>query len=363
MSRPPLFTDVDFDTALELAKSSGKLLLVDATASWCGPCQTMDRTTWVAPSVVEALGRRAIAIQLDVDTSTVVTERLRIRAMPTVVAFRDGAEIDRVVGLQRPGELLAWIDGLERGETSLQRARTQASAAPTNVQVRMSFARSLVEAGELGEATTEYVWLWMHMLEHEPTMIGVRHSFLLAELKELVSRHPPARDAFAALRDAAAPPAEGMPSRDALRDWFTLNEVLDDKLATLAWFDVVRTRLDATSPLVPVVELRVVPMLIESGRWNDVAALYPAPRATLAETAQRNARAMEYVPPEHADRLRQHMAESLRETAARLVRALREAGRIDEANAVIEDARGLDDSVEMEAALADGAGVNPRTGP
>ena len=37
--------------------------------------------------------------------------------MPTVVAFRAGVEVDRVVGLKKPAELLSWLEGVQRGET------------------------------------------------------------------------------------------------------------------------------------------------------------------------------------------------------------------------------------------------------
>jgi thioredoxin 1 len=112
MTRPAIFTDSTFTDALAAARAQGKLLLVDATASWCGPCQWMDRTTWINRAVVEAIGKSAIAIQLDVDEEPEVSERLRIEAMPTVVAFRDDVELDRVVGLQAPAELLVWLERL-----------------------------------------------------------------------------------------------------------------------------------------------------------------------------------------------------------------------------------------------------------
>jgi thiol:disulfide interchange protein len=85
MSKPPLFSDLDYASAREAARGQGKLLLVDATAAWCGPCQMMDRTTWIDPPVVEWIRQHAIAIQIDVDAEAATAKQLEIRAMPTVI--------------------------------------------------------------------------------------------------------------------------------------------------------------------------------------------------------------------------------------------------------------------------------------
>src|SRR4051794_11634493 len=96
--RPAVFTELEYATARERAIAEGKLLLVDATAAWCGPCQMMDRTTWVDPTVVAWLGDHALAIQVDIDAHQDVARELRIEAMPTIIAFVGGTEFDRVVG-------------------------------------------------------------------------------------------------------------------------------------------------------------------------------------------------------------------------------------------------------------------------
>jgi thioredoxin 1 len=116
---PTLFADLEFATALERATAEHNLLLVDATAAWCGPCQMMDRSTWVDPEVTAWVRAHGLAIQVDVDEQKEVARELRIQSMPTIIAFINGKEFDRVVGAKKPKELLAWLEGVTRGETSL----------------------------------------------------------------------------------------------------------------------------------------------------------------------------------------------------------------------------------------------------
>ena len=83
----------------------------------------MDRTTWLDAAVVAWIHAHAIAFQLDVDAHSAAAKKLSVTAMPTVIVFRDGDEIDRVVGFQKPEEMLAWLGGLARGVTSLETKR------------------------------------------------------------------------------------------------------------------------------------------------------------------------------------------------------------------------------------------------
>jgi thioredoxin 2 len=354
MARPPIFADLDLSSALERSKTEGKLLLVDATAGWCGPCEIMDRITWRDPGVMEALSASALLIQVDVDACAEDAKQLSVRAMPTVIAFRGGVEIDRIVGLQKPEQILGWVAGLRRGETALDLKRAEVAQNPSDMQVRMAMARCLVESNRLEEATDLYVWLWEHMLEHDRSMYGVRLSFFVGALQDLFGRHPPARERFDRLRTASAPPAKGAPPPDALVDWFALNEALGEKEASLAWFDSVRADLLPDDRLARLLQRSVGDLLVAANRWQDVAALYPQPLATLAEAGRLRQETMGLAvngPSELGEEIRAFADGTLRQTAFRLVRALRAAGRVDEARAVAEEARKLDGSREMDASL------------
>jgi thiol-disulfide isomerase/thioredoxin len=259
-----VFTSLGLGEALAHSRADGKLLLVDATAPWCGPCRMMDRTTWRDAAVVEWIETHAIAFQLDVDAHGAAAKELSIRAMPTVIVFRDGDEVDRIVGSRAPDALLEWLRALARGVTSLDTKRGELALQPDNAYLRLDYARMLVGAGRLDEATSEYVWVWRHERELAPT-----YAF---ELRRLAISHAPARAAFAELRDELTP--EDAPSLADLRDWFLLNDLLGDAQRILRWFDDSYASLANHDEVSGLVVQVVGPLLLGAHRWRDARAVY-----------------------------------------------------------------------------------------
>lgn len=345
--RPDLFADLEFPTALHRATAERKLLLVDATAAWCGPCQMMDRTTWLDAEVIAWLGEHAIAIQVDVDAQKEVARELRIQAMPTIIAFVEGKEFDRVVGAKKPKELLAWLEGVTRGETSLVAVERSARDEPANMLARLDLARELARAGRHDEALVEHVWLWEHMLEYDPALYGVRRSFFARDLEMLAKAHAPARAAIQELRDRAAPADAGSIDRATFVDWMCLNRVLGEHERTLVWYDAMPA--EKRPSLAPLLELHIIPLLVEAERWAEAGALYEDPLATINRSVDIVMGTPEHpIPEEMIEYGRVH----LRKQAAELVRALFAAHRLQDAESVAMRAREIDPSDEMLRSLA-----------
>ncbi len=87
-------TDATFETTVV---SSEKPALVDFWATWCGPCKM------IAPHV-EALADeyagKAVIAKLDVDSNRQTAIKLGIQSIPTLVFFKGGKVVDRMIGGQ-----------------------------------------------------------------------------------------------------------------------------------------------------------------------------------------------------------------------------------------------------------------------
>jgi len=86
-------TDASFD---EVVLKSDKPVLVDFWATWCGPCRMLAPTVDAIASEYE--GKVAVG-KCDVDDAQELAIQLGIRNIPTLVFFKDGKVVDRLVGL------------------------------------------------------------------------------------------------------------------------------------------------------------------------------------------------------------------------------------------------------------------------
>lgn len=103
MGKPVPVTDATFEQ--EVLKAD-KPVLVDFWATWCGPCRM------IAPVLEQiAAEKETIKIaKLDVDQNPVSAGRFGVRAIPTMIVFKDGREAQRIVGYMPKEKLLQQLD-------------------------------------------------------------------------------------------------------------------------------------------------------------------------------------------------------------------------------------------------------------
>ncbi len=280
-AKPAVFENVSMEAATKRGREENKLVVIDAMAEWCGPCKQMDRTTWVNASVVEWMKANCIAVQLDVDKDPQGARRLGVRAMPTVVVFANGKEVDRRVGGLNAKQMLDWLKsvhqraGLERkvdaqGGDEKQKREQRADAKSSADRERLGAARALAERGDLDGAAGAYVEVWRSI-----STASIPDAALMgeasADMKALVKRHAPAAAVFAGLRDAVAPPAKTplMVMPGDLASWAALNEVLGESSKTIAWYDQARSNPGSRSAILRI-EGSLGPALVAEARWADV---------------------------------------------------------------------------------------------
>ena len=103
MSKPIVVTDASFENAVE--KSTG-VMLVDFWATWCGPCKM------IAPIVEQIANENEGKItigKLDVDANAQTASKYGVMSIPTLILFKNGQPVERLVGYQPKERLMAKI--------------------------------------------------------------------------------------------------------------------------------------------------------------------------------------------------------------------------------------------------------------
>jgi thioredoxin 1 len=96
-------TDATFD---EVVGSADKPLLVDFWAEWCGPCKM------IAPILEEFADEQSekfVIGKLDVDVNVATATKYSVMSIPTLLLFKNGEVVARLVGAKPKGALLQEI--------------------------------------------------------------------------------------------------------------------------------------------------------------------------------------------------------------------------------------------------------------
>ena len=99
-------TDSRFDAQV---LASPLPVLLDVWAPWCVPCRGMEP---VIEELAASLSGRVRVAKLNLDRSPQSTARLKIQGVPTLIVFKDGHEVTRMIGARGKAELMRVLAGV-----------------------------------------------------------------------------------------------------------------------------------------------------------------------------------------------------------------------------------------------------------
>ncbi len=92
MSTPIAVTDATFE---EEVLKADKLVVVDFWATWCGPCKMIAP---ILEDIASEFNDTLKVTKVDVDSNNAVAAKFGIMSIPSLIFFKNGEEVDRVIG-------------------------------------------------------------------------------------------------------------------------------------------------------------------------------------------------------------------------------------------------------------------------
>jgi hypothetical protein len=333
---------------LSLAAAAKSLwLLLDIRISSPVGSENSPEAVCLSRNYIDELKQRAVVAQIGLQPDCLAFRLLEIRASPTVVAYWQGEERARAVGI-RDSEVGEWLDSIKAQDTP-------------DIGLRHSSAKIFLDDNQYADATKGYVWLWNNSAVVDPSWMGVRISFMVQEIESLAHAYQPAHSAFRAIRDATGRAAAICDAHGSLGprvDWIALNQALGDQDRTIEWFDMARTTPSGCAAIEHAAIYLVEPLKLRQ-RWSDIGRLFPDPVDRLKRTHDALGLSLflgSVLGTERTRTVREVALAQLRSQAVILYAGLLAAGRTTLAKAVVREALRLDPSEAMRVAL-DGAPI------
>ncbi|MDR1555627.1 MAG: thioredoxin [Tannerellaceae bacterium] len=97
------------DSNFEELRNSGTPLVLDFWAEWCGPCRMVGP---IIDALAEEYQGRVVIGKIDVDANNDVVTQFGVRNIPTILFFKNGEVVDKVVGAAQRSTFIAKINTL-----------------------------------------------------------------------------------------------------------------------------------------------------------------------------------------------------------------------------------------------------------
>lgn len=100
-----------FEEAQKVALASNKMMVIDFTASWCGPCKKMDIDTW-DDEKVKVILEDFVFVKIDIDLNKELAFRYNVKSIPNIFILDvNGIEVKSFLGYMSANKFITAVDG------------------------------------------------------------------------------------------------------------------------------------------------------------------------------------------------------------------------------------------------------------
>ncbi|MGB4098220.1 MAG: thioredoxin [bacterium] len=107
--KEPWMQSVSKEQFSEIIGQSQKLVVVDCGAAWCGPCKKL---TPILEELGVSMGEKIDVVYVDVGEQPALAREHGVMSLPTVLFFKNGEILDRIIGLVGKDKIIEKINSL-----------------------------------------------------------------------------------------------------------------------------------------------------------------------------------------------------------------------------------------------------------
>jgi tetratricopeptide (TPR) repeat protein len=142
--------------AIKMANDSGRYVLANFYTDWCKWCKIQDESTFTDKRVIAMTGKFYF-VRLNAEIDTAKAREFGVNGYPTVVVLdKNGLELDRILGYEKPADFVKTVDNYLKGIGTKNALEAEIRTKPKDLKLKYEVGEKYVGRGDFAQARASF---------------------------------------------------------------------------------------------------------------------------------------------------------------------------------------------------------------